>query len=603
MNRAMAVILVAAALSFLALPAVADDGGAETIFHLGAGARAMGMGNGYVGLAGDATAVYYNPAGIARLGTQQVTFLHTFLFEGTIYDYVAYVYPLGDPGSLGIGVMRIGTDDIGRRDLTRDMGTFDASHTQVMLSYGRRFDGRLYAGATLKLVNQSIDNLSAYGYGLDMGGQIQIWENLQAGLRLQDVIGARLKLAQAKERTPYSITAGMAYFRGLPWYGLNGVATLDFDKPENRSLKVRTGLEITHPNGLSVRCGYDRDNVALGLGFRYQRLQFDYAYKFVNDLTDSHRFSLTYDFGLSQQEKTARQADIDLRQRQQTLAESRRRSLMEELTRADRYYAAGELDSSLAAYYRADAFAEDKTLIHARIEELRKKLVAKGQRPPSGAVADSALAQGLENQGRELFEKGALAAARDIVAIARRYEVRSPGLDSLEQAIRLGMDKEVWVSLNKAENALASGDYITAYEHYSLVLVYDPANKKAADGVQRAENGLNLAQKVSLGLIYFNQGNYASAKREFDAVLRLDGGNQTAQEYLVRIESKLKASTSLEDLQKDSRIWKLYLDGLEAFRQGDYQKAIKSWQSVLDVYPNNQNALGNIEQARLRLKR
>jgi cytochrome c-type biogenesis protein CcmH/NrfG len=42
---------------------------------------------------------------------------------------------------------------------------------------------------------------------------------------------------------------------------------------------------------------------------------------------------------------------------------------------------------------------------------------------------------------------------------------------------------------------------------------------------------------------------------------------------------------------------------LEAFRQGDYQKAIKAWQGVLDVYPSNQNALENIEQARLRLKR
>jgi len=603
MKRALTGIAVWVVLFWTAAAVTADDGGTETVFHLGAGARAMGMGNGFVGLADDATAIYYNPAGIARLGTQQVSFLHTFLFEGTMYDYIAYVYPMGSPGSLGIGAMRIGTDDIGRRDLTMDIGDFRASQTQLMLAYGRQFDGRFHAGLTLKLVNQSIDNLSAYGYGLDVGGQVQIWDNLQAGVRLQDIIGARLKLAQEKERTPFTFTAGMAYMRGLPWHGLQGTATLDFDKPEHRSLKIRTGVEVAHPTGLSVRGGYDRNNVALGLGFRYQRWQIDYAYKLLDELTDSHRFSLSYNFGLSQQEKTSRQADSELRRRQQALAESRRRSLVEELTRADRYYAAGELDSALAAYYRADAFAEDKTLIHGRIEELRKKLVAKGQRPPSGAVADSILARGLESQARDLFERGALAAARDIVSIARRYEVRSRGLDSLEQAIRLGMDKEIWVGLNKGDKALASGDYIGAYENYTQVLVYDPDNKKAADGTLRAEQGLNLAQKVNLGLMYFNQGNYAASKREFDAVLRMDGGNKTAQEYLVRIEGKLKASTSLEDLQKDPRIWRLYLDGLEAFRQGDYQKAIKAWQGVLEVYPSNQNALENIEQARLRLKR
>ncbi|MDD4053062.1 MAG: UPF0164 family protein, partial [candidate division Zixibacteria bacterium] len=92
MRRALRIIFVAAALLLPPASVVADDGGTETIFHLGAGARAMGMGNGYVALTNDATAVYYNPAGTARLGTQQVSFLHTILFEGTIYDYIAYVY-------------------------------------------------------------------------------------------------------------------------------------------------------------------------------------------------------------------------------------------------------------------------------------------------------------------------------------------------------------------------------------------------------------------------------------------------------------------------------------------------------------------------------
>ena len=80
---------------------------------VGSGARAMGMGNGYTALAEDATAVYYNPAALPYLNSQQISFLHTILFEGTIYDFASYVYPHTGIGGFGMAAMRIGTDDIG----------------------------------------------------------------------------------------------------------------------------------------------------------------------------------------------------------------------------------------------------------------------------------------------------------------------------------------------------------------------------------------------------------------------------------------------------------------------------------------------------------
>jgi len=583
-----------------------DDGGTESVFTIGAGARAMGMGNGFTALAEDATAVYYNPAGLAYLPSQQISFLHTILFEGTVYDFASYVYPLGSAGGLGLAGMRIGTDDIERRDLTHDLGQFSASQIQILLSYGRTINDRFAAGGSLKLAHQSIDDFSAYGYGLDLAGRARLISTLNAGLLMQDLIGARLRLAKAKERVPFLLRAGLAYQYRRDNLPLSGTVSLDLDKPENRSVKLHAGLEVAHTNGLVVRGGYDRDNVTLGLGLRYQQLTFDYAYKFIDRLSDSHRFSLTFSFGATEAERrTNRAAAVKLSQ-QRAVSDNRKESLEAELAAADRYYASGMLDSALAAYYRADAFAVDKSYINGRIAEI-KQLQASVQEPSrTGDSQDSSMAQAatdLESKARDLFAKGDLAAAGEFVAATRVIQPQSPSLDSLDQAIQVAVSKSIWTNLAKAETAMGLGNYVAAYDNYSSVLALDPSHKQAQDGARRAQRSLDLAQRLNLALDYFNQGRFTSAQREFNAVLAIDSTNKTAAEYISRINSQIRESTSLEDLQRDSRVWQLYLNGLEAFRRGEFQKSIDYWEDVLEVYPNNANTIQNIEQARLRLQK
>jgi tetratricopeptide (TPR) repeat protein len=585
--------------------AESGDGGTESVFNLGAGARAMGMGNGFVGLADDATAVYYNPAGLPFLQSQQVTFLHTLLFEGTIYDFMAYVYPYKGTQGFGIAAMRLGTDDIGRRDLVTDLGQFDASQMQVILSYGRRISSRLSAGASLKLAHQGIDELSAYGYGCDLAARFAIFKHLHAGVQLQDLVGARLKLLSAKERTPFTLKTGLAYQRQLGNSPISGALTFDLDKPENRSAKIRTGFEIVHKAGLALRTGYDRDNFAFGMGIHYQNISFDYAYKFINKLTDSHRFSLTVDFGRTHEEEAARQKALESESGQQYVSQSRRQSLLKELEKADRYYAKGQLDSALAAYYRADAFAEDKTYINGQIAELQKAIQERQKSETSKPVVDTASRQPMDiiQQATELYLEGALIAARDLASVAHNYYPNSPSLDTLDGNIQSAIRAAIRVNLAKAENAMSRADYITAYDGYNTVLQYEPDNAAARDGSKRAEKSLNMVQHLSLGLDYFNQEKYMSAQREFKTVLQLDPSNRVASEYLGRIDERVKESTTLEDLQKDDHIWQIYLNGLEAFRQGNYQMAIDLWEQVLEVYPHNKNTLENIAQARLRLKK
>ncbi|HOH08005.1 MAG TPA: UPF0164 family protein, partial [bacterium] len=50
---------------------------AAPFLSIGVGARATGMGGAFVGTADDASALYWNPAGIARSGDIQLLLMHT----------------------------------------------------------------------------------------------------------------------------------------------------------------------------------------------------------------------------------------------------------------------------------------------------------------------------------------------------------------------------------------------------------------------------------------------------------------------------------------------------------------------------------------------
>ena len=51
-----------------------------------AGARSLGMGKAFFSISDDASATYWNPAGLVQLDRKEVMALHTNLWAGTNYD-------------------------------------------------------------------------------------------------------------------------------------------------------------------------------------------------------------------------------------------------------------------------------------------------------------------------------------------------------------------------------------------------------------------------------------------------------------------------------------------------------------------------------------
>ena len=178
MNNAMMRALVAAALLVLApiYPTIAlaksqTGGVVDPSTILGFGARPAAMGNAYVALGDDATAVYWNPAALELSRRKEIfgQYSSTF-FDNTTYNMVAYKHPIGRFGTLGGGMIIEGVSDLTKRDINAgNIGTFNASKMNAMFSYGKQVTEGFYLGTSLRILHQQIAEFAGTGFGLDVG--------------------------------------------------------------------------------------------------------------------------------------------------------------------------------------------------------------------------------------------------------------------------------------------------------------------------------------------------------------------------------------------------------------------------------------------------
>src|SRR5262245_10119252 len=103
--------------SLLAAPSAHATKYAGEFLKVPIGARAVGMGGAFTAVADDATAPWWNPAGMVYLPYREVIPQHQEKFGRLVnHDYLGAVLPLGGvsgkQSALGIGLVRLAVDDI-----------------------------------------------------------------------------------------------------------------------------------------------------------------------------------------------------------------------------------------------------------------------------------------------------------------------------------------------------------------------------------------------------------------------------------------------------------------------------------------------------------
>lgn len=290
----------------VALPAVstAEEGATGLAFlKLGAGARAIGMGDAYVALGGDASSVYWNPAGAVGVDNIDVILMHSEWFEGIRYEFAGGVQSDGRQ-AFGIGLVGLYTDDIEERGddpLAEPFGTFRVFDFSLSGTYARRLTEQFDVGGSFKYLNETIDEKSAAGFAVDVGAiyRVTALPGLSAGVAVQN-LGPQMKFIEDGFDLPTLVRAGAAL--QVPVDELNGSLTLVGDALvpiSDGDVKIHSGLEFEYAGILALRFGYrtgwDNQNVSYGVGARVRNFRLDYAYvPFYSDLGDTHRVSLGF---------------------------------------------------------------------------------------------------------------------------------------------------------------------------------------------------------------------------------------------------------------------------------------------------------------------
>ena len=135
------------------------------------GSNAVGMGGAYTSIANDATAMYWNPAGLSFHDTKEVYFNHANWIADISFDYFGITFPMNNKSVLGFNLTSVTMDEM---EVTRygneNTGeTFRAADYAIGSTYALNLTDRFSVGFNGKYIQQSIANSHAKGFAVDFG--------------------------------------------------------------------------------------------------------------------------------------------------------------------------------------------------------------------------------------------------------------------------------------------------------------------------------------------------------------------------------------------------------------------------------------------------
>jgi long-subunit fatty acid transport protein len=330
---AMALLLaIAGASSGLAQEVTKVGTTGAKFLNIPVGARAYGMGGAFVAVANDASALYWNPAGIARLAQNEALFGHASWLADMSFNYVGVVLPMGDIGVAGVSFASLTMADMERTTEEQPDGTgefFSAGSFAVAGTYAHALTDWFSIGGSVKYVNEHIWNSSADALAIDVGtlfttpftgvkfgaGISNFGQKLQISgddlLITKDISSNNGnnpnipgELSTDKVDMPLALRIGFSY-EPLSTDDQQLLLVADAMHPNDNSESISVGGEYSvYKRMLAVRVGYrnlgvkDSDErLTLGGGINASlegniNLRFDYGYEMFGRLPNVHQFAI-----------------------------------------------------------------------------------------------------------------------------------------------------------------------------------------------------------------------------------------------------------------------------------------------------------------------
>jgi hypothetical protein len=284
-----------AAAMVLLMPAAAFGG----FLAIEEGARATGMGGAFTAVSDDATAVFWNPAGLAMSSGFKLTGMGTRLFsvDGLSENVISFTYAGWEKTGLGAGWARTAVDEV------YDENTFVVSAGRQVFRDGFSVGGtfRVYrlAAPGYEYYNDPNFEDGAQDYAFDLGFlyRARTWS---AACVIRNIGQPEMSLiSTTEERDPVSseVRLGGSYvFREVML--ISGEVRIPNEIPGyyTRSVRYALGTEIWFVDAFALRAGINDGKATAGLGLRISWLTVDASLLSVRRPGTKYRLSLSLDF-------------------------------------------------------------------------------------------------------------------------------------------------------------------------------------------------------------------------------------------------------------------------------------------------------------------
>ena len=302
------------------------------------GARQVAMGNTGLASTSGASALFWNPAGVAGQKGYEMQFNNLDWFGGVEYRHFTGVTGLGEVGAIGFSVQYLAYPDI--IETTEDApdgtgATFKPYDLAVVLNYSRAMTDKVLFGINAKYINETIALVSANAFAFDIGLLYKAgFQGLQFGFLISNYgtkgqfEGSGLRRFILRSDGPPNQTPVPVMYEAdkieLPSSVQLGVSVMPL-KSENFSLvanadqvvnafsndRTKMGVEANYNDMFFLRGGYlfttdyntdaNKGNATFGAGVRYtlentMTVSFDYGFSDLGLLNNAHYVTVGLEF-------------------------------------------------------------------------------------------------------------------------------------------------------------------------------------------------------------------------------------------------------------------------------------------------------------------
>ena len=269
-------------ITFLAVTGSASQyGNVAGIFDLSPSARAAGMGEAFVALSDDASAVFYNPAGLGWIHNISLTSLFARQFDAVNYASLQFALPY-----FGVAIVYLDSGPIeGNEEVFRYAsggGVVSSGFAIGPVGIGGRF--KIY---------HATSPTDATGWAFDPA-LLLVTDFVRVGLLVENAYSEPIAFSSHTEDWTPRTRIGIALTLS-PSAGVGVNATVEAAGLFSSSPQLCAGFE-TYVDGMAARIGYDGESATFGLSVGFSIFKIDWAYITRDAFPDTHRVSLEFRF-------------------------------------------------------------------------------------------------------------------------------------------------------------------------------------------------------------------------------------------------------------------------------------------------------------------